>query len=176
MVGQGEPPTEKTVEEIARETEEALACAARLEQEATRKRHNGQQDDSGSSYDGAGDGTRSAGHHPNYNHRRPTSQNRLRDRSWSICEEIDRIKYQGEQVYRMLAHNALDSRMIIDQLGPLLPKDNENVNAPPGHARCSYHGEPTPECGDRRQGQDPDHRQSSRRESASSITLPKECD
>jgi hypothetical protein len=42
MVGQGEPPTEKTVEEIARETEEALACAARLEQEATRKRHNGQ--------------------------------------------------------------------------------------------------------------------------------------
>jgi hypothetical protein len=76
----------------------------------------------------------------------------------------------------MLAHNALDSRMIIDQLGPLLPKDNENVNAPPGHARCSYHGEPTPECGDRRQGQDPDHRQSSRRESASSITLLKECD
>jgi hypothetical protein len=41
MVGQDEPPTKKTVEEIARETEEALSHVARLEQEAAGKRHNG---------------------------------------------------------------------------------------------------------------------------------------
>jgi hypothetical protein len=43
-------------------------------------------------------------------------------------EELDRIEYQGEQIYRMLAHNTLASRMIIDQLTPLLPKDSEEVN------------------------------------------------
>jgi hypothetical protein len=42
-----------------------------------------------------------------------------------IHEEIGRIKYQGEQVYR----NALASRMLIDQITPHLPKDNEEVNA-----------------------------------------------
>jgi hypothetical protein len=36
--------------------------------------------------------------------------------------------YHGEQVYYTLAHNALASRMIIDQLTPHLPKDNEEVN------------------------------------------------
>jgi hypothetical protein len=44
---------------------------------------------------------------------------------WSIREELDRIEYQGEWVYRTPAHNALASRMIIDQLTPLLPKDSE---------------------------------------------------
>jgi hypothetical protein len=42
-----------------------------------------------------------------------------------IHEEIGRIEYQGEQVYR----NALASRMLIDQITPHLPKDNEEVNA-----------------------------------------------
>jgi hypothetical protein len=40
MVRHGEQPTEKTAEEITQETEEALTCAARLEQAAAGKRHN----------------------------------------------------------------------------------------------------------------------------------------
>jgi hypothetical protein len=46
-----------------------------------------------------------------------------------IHEEIGRIEYQGEQVYRTPTHNALASRMLIDQITPHLPKDNEEVNA-----------------------------------------------
>jgi hypothetical protein len=45
-----------------------------------------------------------------------------------IHEEIGQIEYQGEHVYRTLAHNALASRMLIDQLTPYLPKDNEEIN------------------------------------------------
>jgi hypothetical protein len=33
----------------------------------------------------------------------------------------------------MLAHNALASKMLIDQLTPHLPKDNEEVNI---HVKC----------------------------------------
>jgi hypothetical protein len=46
-----------------------------------------------------------------------------------IREEIDQNEYQGEQVYRTPAHNALASRMLINQITPHLPKDNEEVNA-----------------------------------------------
>jgi hypothetical protein len=42
--------------------------------------------------------------------------------------ELGWIKYQGEQVYHMLTHNTLASRVINDQLTPLLPKDSEEVN------------------------------------------------
>jgi hypothetical protein len=49
-------------------------------------------------------------------------------RSRSVREELGRIQYQGEQVFRTPAHNALTSRMIVDQLAPLLPKDSEEVN------------------------------------------------
>jgi hypothetical protein len=42
--------------------------------------------------------------------------------------EIDRIEYQGEQVYHTLAHNALAIRMLIKQLTPHLPKYREEVN------------------------------------------------
>jgi hypothetical protein len=52
-----------------------------------------------------------------------------------LHEEIDRIKWQGEQVYRTPAHNALASRVIVDQLNPLLPKDSEEVNA---QVRCLH--------------------------------------
>jgi hypothetical protein len=38
------------------------------------------------------------------------------------------MEYQGEQVYRMLAQNVLALRMLIDQITPHLPKDNEEVN------------------------------------------------
>jgi hypothetical protein len=55
------------------------------------------------------------------------------NRSRSIREETGRIEYQEEKVYRTPAHNALASRMLIDQLTPYLPKDNEEVNA---HVKC----------------------------------------
>jgi hypothetical protein len=69
MVGKGEPPADKTTEEIALEAEEEMACATRLAQEEARKRHNCLQNDSGSSEDGARDGAPSGGHHPKYNRR-----------------------------------------------------------------------------------------------------------
>jgi hypothetical protein len=46
-----------------------------------------------------------------------------------IHKELDRIEYQGEQVYCTPTHNTLASRMIVDQLTPLLPKDSGEVNA-----------------------------------------------
>jgi hypothetical protein len=57
MAAQGEHPTEKTMEEIAREVEEELARVAQLARDADKgKSHNGLQDDSGSSNDEARDG------------------------------------------------------------------------------------------------------------------------
>jgi hypothetical protein len=56
IAGQGEQPTEKTTEEIARETEEVLARMVWLEAAVASKRHSDQQDDSGSSEDGVGEG------------------------------------------------------------------------------------------------------------------------
>jgi hypothetical protein len=50
MVGQGEPPANQTEEEIAQVAEAEIARAARLARGAdktARKRHRGQQDDSG---------------------------------------------------------------------------------------------------------------------------------
>jgi hypothetical protein len=46
-----------------------------------------------------------------------------------MCEVIGRVEHEGEQVYHMLAHNALASRMVIDQITRHLPKNNEAVNA-----------------------------------------------
>jgi hypothetical protein len=40
-----------------------------------------------------------------------------------LHEELDRIEWQAE-----LEHNALASQVIVDQLTPFLPKDNEEVN------------------------------------------------
>jgi hypothetical protein len=56
MVGQGEQHVKKTTEGITREVKEEIALAARLEQVAAGKRHNGRQDDPRSSEGGAGDG------------------------------------------------------------------------------------------------------------------------
>jgi hypothetical protein len=42
---------------------------------------------------------------------------------------INRIEWQCEQVYRMPVQIALFSRVIIDQLTPMLPKVSEEVNA-----------------------------------------------
>jgi hypothetical protein len=77
MVGQGEQPVEKTIEEIVRETEEELVRAARLEAAAAGKRHNDRQDDSGSSGDDVEDGARSLRHHPKYNRRHLVDWDRL---------------------------------------------------------------------------------------------------
>jgi hypothetical protein len=69
------------------------------------------------------------GHHPMFNQQRPVGRDRLRDQSRMLHEEIKRIEWQGEQVYRTPTHNALSSQVIIYQLTPLLPKDSEEVNA-----------------------------------------------
>jgi hypothetical protein len=88
------------------------------------KRYNGLQDNLGSSNDEPRDGAPSRRHHPKFNSQCPIGW----DRSRLIREEIGRIEYQGEHVYRTPAHNALSLRMLIDQLTPHPPKDNEKVN------------------------------------------------
>jgi hypothetical protein len=130
MVGQGDEPPEKTVEEIQLEAEEEIARAAHLTRDAERgKRHNGLQDNSGASDDEPRDATPLRRYRSKFNRRCPIDRGRLRDRSRSIREEISQNEYQGEQVHRMPAHNALASRMLIDQLTFHLPKDNEEINA-----------------------------------------------
>jgi hypothetical protein len=119
MVGNGEELPDKAVEEIQRETDKELACAAHLSREAKRgKRHNGLQDDSGVLEDEPRDDAPTRRHQPKFHSRCPVDRDRLRNRSQSICEEINRIEYQGEQVYRTPAQNTLASRMLIDQLTP----------------------------------------------------------
>jgi hypothetical protein len=80
MVGQGEPPANQTEAEIAQAAEAEIARAARLAREAdkvVRKRHRGQQDDSGVSGDEAEDGAVSGGHHPKFNPQRLAGRDRL---------------------------------------------------------------------------------------------------
>jgi hypothetical protein len=67
MVGQGEQPIKKTVEEISMKTEEALARTDRLEVAVVGKRHSEWKDDLGSSEDDVGEDARSLRHHPKYN-------------------------------------------------------------------------------------------------------------
>jgi hypothetical protein len=93
----GEELPEKTVEEIQREAEEEIARAAHLAKEAERgKRHNGLQDDSGTSDDEPRDGSPTRRHHSKFNSRHPANRDRLQNRSRSIWEEMGRIEYQGE--------------------------------------------------------------------------------
>jgi hypothetical protein len=162
MVGQGEELPEKAVEEIAREAEEEIARAARLAKEAKKgKRHNNMQDNSRSSDDEPRDGAPLRRHHMKLNSRCPAGQDRLRDRSRSIREEISWIKYHGEQVYHMPAHNALTLRMCINQLTPHLPKDNEEVNAHVKHFQAMLDAaivvDPVLDHDDRVWGQELDH-------------------
>jgi hypothetical protein len=42
---------------------------------------------------------------------------------------MGRIEYQGEQFYSTLAQNTLASIMLVDQITPHLPKDNEEITA-----------------------------------------------
>jgi hypothetical protein len=71
---------------------------------------------------------------------------------------------------RSTAHNALASRMIIDQLTPLLPKDSEEVKCLQAILDAATMVDPTHERRDGGWGQDPEHRQIPCRDSASSLT------
>jgi hypothetical protein len=48
-------------------------------------------------------------------------------RAQSLQDELGRVRWHGEQVYRMPAHNAIASWALVDQLKPLLPKDNQQA-------------------------------------------------
>jgi hypothetical protein len=180
MVGNGEELLEKTSDEIQWEADEETACIAHLAREAERgKRHNGPQDDSGASDDEPRDGAPTRRHHPKFNSRRPADRDRLQHRSRSIQEEIDRIEYQGEQVYHTLAQNALASKMLTNQLTPHLSKDNEEVNAHVKHLQAMLDAatviDRTLNHDDEARGHELDHRQSPCGDSASSLTPPVEC-
>jgi hypothetical protein len=85
MVGNGEEPPEKIVEEIQRKVEEEIARASRLARELKRgKRHNDLQDDSSASEDEPRDGAPMRRHHPKLNSWRPADRDRHRNRSRSI--------------------------------------------------------------------------------------------
>jgi hypothetical protein len=123
MMEQGGELSEKTTEELQREAEEEIAQAERLAQELDkRKGHNGLQDDLGGSKDERPDGAPTRRHHPKFNSQRNSDRDCLRHRSQSIRDEFSRIEYQGEQVYRTPAHNALASRMLADQITPHDPR------------------------------------------------------
>jgi hypothetical protein len=117
-------------------------------------------------------------YHPKFNSWHLADRDQLRNWSRSIREEIDQIEYQGEQVYRTLVQNAMASRMLIDQLTPHQPKDNEEVNAHMKHLQAKLDAttvvDLTLDCDDEARGHEPDHRQSPHRDSASSLTPPEE--
>jgi hypothetical protein len=60
------------------------------------------------------------GHHPKFKWQRATGCDRLRDQSRTLHEEIVRIEWQGEQVYRTPTHNALASQVIVKRLHAML--------------------------------------------------------
>jgi hypothetical protein len=134
-----------------------------LAREAKRgKRHNGLQDDLGASEDEPRDSAPTRRHHPKFNSQCPVDRDRLQNRSRSIREEIGRIEYQEEQVYHTPAQNTLASRMLIDQLTPHLPKDNEEVNAHVKRLQAMVDAatmvDPALDCNDEVWGHEPDHR------------------
>jgi hypothetical protein len=72
LVGQGDEPPEKTVEEIQWEAKEEIAQVAHLARDAQRgKKHNSLQDDSRASDDEPRDGSPPRRHHPKFNPRCP---------------------------------------------------------------------------------------------------------
>jgi hypothetical protein len=72
------------------------------------------------------------------------------------------MEYQGEHVYCTVVHNALASRMIIDQLTPLLHKDSEEVNTQVKRLEAMMNAatmvDLTLDRGDGGWDQDPNHR------------------
>jgi hypothetical protein len=68
MVGNGEEHLKKIDEEIQRDADEEITCAARLAREGKRgKRHNDLEDDSGALDDEPRDGTPMRRYHPKFN-------------------------------------------------------------------------------------------------------------
>jgi hypothetical protein len=108
-----------------------------------------------------------------FNQCHPAGREWLQDRSGTIHEELDRIEWQGEQVYRTSAHNALASRAIIDKLTPLLPKDSEEVNLQVKQLHAMLDAtmmtDPTQNLGAEKRDQDHDHRQSLRGDSVNNV-------
>jgi hypothetical protein len=142
--------------------DEGIAHATSLARETKRgKRHNGLQDYSDASDDEPRDGAPMRRHHPKFNSRHPADRDRLCNRSRSIQEEICWIEYQGEQVYCTPAQNPLASRMLIDQLTPHLPKDNEEFNAHMKRLQVILDVatvvDPALNCDDEAQGHELDH-------------------
>jgi hypothetical protein len=62
-----------------------------------------------------------------FDRHRLAGQEQLQYRSGTLQEDLGQIDWQDEQVYRTPAHNAMSSRVIVDKLTPLLPKDIEEV-------------------------------------------------
>jgi hypothetical protein len=75
--------------------------------------------------------------------------------------------------------NTLASRLLIVQLTPHLPKDNEEVNAHVKHLQVMLDTTAVVDLAlnrdDEARGQELDHQQSSHRDLASSLTQPEEC-
>jgi hypothetical protein len=82
--------------------------------------------------------------------------------------QSDRVP--GEHVYLTPAHNALASRMLIDQLTPHQPKDNEEVNTHVKRLQVMLDttsvANPVHDWEDGDRGHEDDHRQSPRGDSA----------
>jgi hypothetical protein len=76
----------------------------------------------------------------------------------------------------MAAHNALASRVTVNQLTPFLHKDNEEVSAQVKRLYAMLHAatmkDPSHYQGGGRQGPDPDHRQSPCEDMTRSISPP----
>jgi hypothetical protein len=88
------------------------------------------------------------------------------------------VKYQGEKVYHTSAHNALASRMLVDQITPHLSKDNEEVNAHVKRLQAMLDtttvADPVYDQEGRDRGHDDEHWESPHGDSASIITPPEE--
>jgi hypothetical protein len=86
--------------------------------------------------------------------------------------------YQGEQVYRTPTHNALGSRILIDQITPHLSKENEEVNAHVKDLQPMLDtvtvADPVHDQEDKDRGHKDDHRHSPHGDLASNITPPEE--
>jgi hypothetical protein len=116
----------------------------------------------------------SGGNHPKFNRKCPEDCDWLRDRSRTLHKELGRIEWQGEQVYHMPTHNALASRVIVDQLTPLLPMESEEISLQVKwlHAMldAAIMMDPALNRGGGRRGQDLNHRQSPHGDSASIVS------
>jgi hypothetical protein len=79
-----------------------------------------------------------------------------------LHEEIGRIEWQGEQIYNTPTRNTVSSRVVLDQLTPLLPKDSEVVNAQFKCLHAMLDASTLMDLAldqrDKRRDQDPDHR------------------